>query len=161
MLGFTEYYKATAGNDKNWPNCGSVMAQVPCAKDGLDFTPPGGNSSAIFYEPDAFPAGGTRTTSNMPGTVTAPISGETFTWTSNNIVNVVTVASANARPTEESDQSENEDDNGNKSSNEQDNDSNGNKEQSEDSKDDDESAGSALSLGMTVISGIMILALII
>lgn len=137
------------------------MAQVSCAKDGLDYTQPGGNSSAKFYEPDGFPDAGTRTTSNMPGTITAPISGETFTWTSNNIVNVVTVASADARPTGKSGQGENEDDSGNEGNNEQDNNSNDNKDESEDSKDDDESSASVLSLGATVVSSIMVLALIL
>lgn len=99
------------------------MANLSCGRDGFDFTPPGGDSSAKFYGPDDFPAEGTQTISNKNGVVTAPVSGETFTWTYKNTEHEVTVASADAEPTADS-----EDDNGGGSSNNNDssNDSNDN-----------------------------------
>ncbi|KAI9151362.1 hypothetical protein HJFPF1_08564 [Paramyrothecium foliicola] len=86
-----------------WQWCGDAMAKLSCGPEGFDFTPPGGNSSASFYRPNDFPASGTLTTSNLAGVITSPISGETFTWTHENNVHAVTVASADARPTGETD----------------------------------------------------------
>jgi hypothetical protein len=64
----------------DWSECGNAMSQVPCGKGGFDFTPPGEKPPVRFYSPGAFPANGTRSATNMPGTMTSPPNGEIMTW---------------------------------------------------------------------------------
>lgn len=74
------------------------MKALPCYSK-LGFTPPGGNSSGTFFEPNYFPTNGTATTSNIAGTITSPVNGTLYTWTYNGVERTVTIASADATPT--------------------------------------------------------------
>lgn len=66
----------------------------------MDFPAPGGISDFEFYKPEDFSTlGGTKTLANSPGTITAPISGATFTWTHLGREMPVTVADAEGKPT--------------------------------------------------------------
>lgn len=112
------------------------MANLSCGRDGFDFTPPGGDSSAKFYGPDDFPAEGTQTISNKNGVVTAPISGETFTWTYKNTEHEVTVVSADAEPTADSG-----DDNGGSNNTDSNNDSSNSNDGGNDGGDSSQSGG--------------------
>ncbi|KAK6957124.1 hypothetical protein Daesc_002409 [Daldinia eschscholtzii] len=85
----------------------------------MGYTPPGGNDSAVFYEPDKLPPGGTATTSNIAGRITSPVSGATYSWTYKEIEHIVTVASADSQPTNAA--STNEEEGGNEGGNEGDN----------------------------------------
>ncbi|KAI9172599.1 hypothetical protein HJFPF1_02105 [Paramyrothecium foliicola] len=85
-----------------WPRCGELMEKFPCDADGTGLTPPGGREGARFLKPDEFSSfTGTLVPTNKPGTVTAPVSGPTFTWTQRNRTMAITVANAEAKPTGE------------------------------------------------------------
>ncbi|KAI0386499.1 hypothetical protein F5Y04DRAFT_123659 [Hypomontagnella monticulosa] len=119
LLGRDEIYQSLVANDEDWPMCATYMDAFPC-ESKLGYTPPGDDDdSGTFYEPDDFPADGTATLSNMAGVITAPIGGATYTWTHNGIERVITVASAEAKPTAaagndaNNDSSENSDEKGN------------------------------------------------
>lgn len=138
-LGLQEVYDVAVGKngEDDWSQCGDAMANLSCGRDGLDFTPPGGDSSAKFYGPDDFPAEGTQTISNKNGVVTAPVSGETFTWTYKNTQHEVTVVSADAEPTADSG-----DDKGDSSDNNDSNNDSNNSNGGGDDGDDSNQSGS-------------------
>ncbi|KAK7424126.1 hypothetical protein QQZ08_008732 [Neonectria magnoliae] len=98
LLGVDEIYASLIANDDNWLNCAEDMDAFRC-DNKLGFTPPGGNKSAIFYEPGKLPRNGTKTTSNIAGAITSPVSGKVYTWTYNGIERPITVAKADANPT--------------------------------------------------------------
>jgi hypothetical protein len=136
-LGLQEVYDVAVGKngEDDWSQCGDAMANLPCGRDGFDFTPVGGDSSAKFYGPDDFPAEGTQTISNKNGVVTAPVSGETFTWTYKNTEHEVTVASADAEPTADS----GDDNGGSNDNNDSDNDLDSNDGRGNDGSDNSQS----------------------
>ena len=78
--------------------CGQFMDEYPCGSV-IGFTPPGGDETGNFYEPDDFPENGTATTSNIAGEITSPVSGTIYTWTYNDLERTVTVVSADAQAT--------------------------------------------------------------
>ncbi|KAI1090483.1 hypothetical protein F5B19DRAFT_463213 [Rostrohypoxylon terebratum] len=98
LLGINEIYESLIANDEDWPTCATDMEAFPCYSK-LGFTPPGGNSSGTFYEPNHFPSNGTETVSNIAGSITSPVSGTMYTWTYNGVERTVTVASVDATPT--------------------------------------------------------------
>ncbi|KAI0887858.1 uncharacterized protein GGS22DRAFT_197765 [Annulohypoxylon maeteangense] len=98
LLGINEIYDSLIANDKDWATCATDMDAFPCYSK-LGYTPPGGNSSGTFYEPNDFPQNGTATTSNIAGSITTPVSGAVYTWTYNGVERPITVASADAKPT--------------------------------------------------------------
>ncbi|KAI0113350.1 hypothetical protein F4814DRAFT_449797 [Daldinia grandis] len=99
LLGMDEIYQSLVASDEDWPMCATYMDAYPC--DGtLGYTPPGGNDSAVFYEPGKFPPNGTATPSNVAGSITSPVSGATYTWTYDGLARTVTVESAESRPTD-------------------------------------------------------------
>ncbi|KAI8965135.1 hypothetical protein F5Y11DRAFT_313941 [Daldinia sp. FL1419] len=98
LLGIDDAYQALVAGDENWPMCAEYMKAFPCASM-LGYTPPGGDDSAVFYEPGNFPPNGTATLSNIAGSITSPVSGAVYTWTHDGREDIVTVASADAHPT--------------------------------------------------------------
>lgn len=72
--------------------------------------------------------------SNMDGSITSPLSGATFTWTNGNIVHPITVASVDAKPTDDSKNNENKTD-----------------DTEEIGKEDEEGAGSAITPHLWVL----------
>lgn len=84
--------------DKNWGQCSAFIKKYPC-EDTLGMSPPAGGKSKDFYVHGEFPANGTQTLYNT-GTITSPVSGATYTYSYfDGAPRVVTVASADARPT--------------------------------------------------------------
>ncbi|KAI1456995.1 hypothetical protein F4805DRAFT_203505 [Annulohypoxylon moriforme] len=98
LLGINDIYDSLIENDEDWATCGTDMDAFPCYSK-LGYTPPGGNGSGTFYEPNDFPPNGTATTSNIAGSITSPVNGATYTWTYNGVERTITVASADAKPT--------------------------------------------------------------
>jgi hypothetical protein len=98
LIGADDYWNGVISLDKDYPQCGGYTDVYSCAND-LKFTPPGKDKSAKFYGPGELPKNGTKTLSNVEGSVTSPLSGSTFTWTHGKVLHPITVASANAKPT--------------------------------------------------------------
>ncbi|KAF4995604.1 hypothetical protein FDECE_12747 [Fusarium decemcellulare] len=97
VLGADDWYNLVPRN--NFPACGKYMDAISCTGD-LGFAPPGLNKSAKFFAPGEFPENGTQTTVwNLVGSITSPLSGETFSWTFAGIAHTVTIATADAKPT--------------------------------------------------------------
>ncbi|KAK0124810.1 hypothetical protein ONS96_008691 [Cadophora gregata f. sp. sojae] len=66
--------KANLSNfDKTWLSCQDTLPTADCKALGYSYT-------REVYLPSALPLPGTETMSNLPGQVTAPVSGWTFTW---------------------------------------------------------------------------------
>ena len=68
------------------------MTQINCATD-LGYSLPG---VSTYYPPQGFPASGTATLSNKPGSVTAPPSGTVFSYTNGGDSAVYTITAAAA-----------------------------------------------------------------
>ncbi|KAI8689374.1 hypothetical protein NCS56_00200800 [Fusarium sp. Ph1] len=97
LIGADDWYNLVPLD--NFPTCGKYMDDISCVGD-LGFPPPGADKSAKFYAPGEFPKNGIETTiSNLDGSVTSPLSGETFSWTLGAIEHTVIVASVDAKPT--------------------------------------------------------------
>jgi hypothetical protein len=91
--------------DKNWEKCSAFIEKYPC-DDMLGMSPPAGGKSDDFYVHGEFPANGSQTLYNT-GTISSPVSGATYTYSYfDGAPRVVTVASADARPTGSSDGAE-------------------------------------------------------
>lgn len=76
LIGADDWYNLVPLD--NFPTCGNYMDGISCVGD-LGFPPPGADKSAKFYAPGEFPKNGTETTiSNLDGSITSPLSGETF-----------------------------------------------------------------------------------
>ncbi|KAJ4115402.1 hypothetical protein NW768_011254 [Fusarium equiseti] len=140
LLGADEYWNALISKDEDYPQCGDYNDVYSCAKD-LKFTPPGKDKSANFYGPGELPKNGTKTLSNMEGSITSPLSGATFTWTDGKILHAITAASADAKPTGSSDKKDNKDDKNDNSTD----------EAKETGKEDEEDAASILSPSVWVL----------
>lgn len=80
--------------------------------------------------------------SNMDGSITSPLSGATFTWTNGNIVHPITVASVDAKPTDNSKNNENKTD---------DTEEIGKEDEEETGEEDEEGAGSAITPHLWVL----------
>lgn len=97
LIGLNEWSDAIAILDKNWGQCGAYLEAYPCV-DTLGMSPPAGDKGELYVDGD-FPANDTETLYNT-GTITSPVSGATYSYTYfDGVTHVVTVASANARPT--------------------------------------------------------------
>lgn len=83
-------------NNEYWDQCAKYIEDTPC--EDLGFSPPGAKG-AKFYAPGTFPSNGTQTLSNVAGAVTSPVSGSVYTYTMKGLETVISVASANAKPT--------------------------------------------------------------
>lgn len=92
FLGVDSFLNSLMGDAwEKWPKC--KFDNNTCHTDYKYALP--GNKDAKFYEPGKFPKNGTHTTmTNLPGTITSPISGATFTWTMNSTAHTITAASA-------------------------------------------------------------------
>ncbi|KAJ3543824.1 hypothetical protein NM208_g3375 [Fusarium decemcellulare] len=135
VLGADDWYNVHPQN--NFPACGKYMDAMSCIGD-LGFAPPGLDKSAKFFAPGEFPENGTQTTvSNLGGSITSPLSGETFSWTLGGIAHTVTVASADAKPTGSAGGKEGGD---------------GKEDSDNASQDDEEDAASLLSPGLWLIA---------
>lgn len=83
----------------NFPTCGNYMDNISCIGD-LGFPLPGADKSAKFSARGEILKNGTETTiSNLYGSITCPLSGETFSWTLGAIEHTVIVAIVDAKPT--------------------------------------------------------------
>ncbi|KAJ4253879.1 hypothetical protein NW762_010277 [Fusarium torreyae] len=98
LLGVDDYWYGIISKDEAYPQCADYTDKYSCAGD-LKFTPPGKDKSIKFYDPGELPKNGTKTLSNVDGSITSPLSGATFTWTHGEVEHPITVASANAKPT--------------------------------------------------------------
>ncbi|KAJ5247011.1 hypothetical protein N7468_001994 [Penicillium chermesinum] len=67
-----------------WGTCDNNFSPNDCKKYGFN------NTSDKFYKPGDFPNNGTKTLSNLPGTVTAPPSGTVLTWSQSSTTYTVT-----------------------------------------------------------------------
>ncbi|CAG1959529.1 unnamed protein product [Fusarium graminearum] len=140
-LSIDEQGNLLISQDEDYPQCGDYNDAYNCAND-LKFTPPGKDNSAKFYAPGEFPKNGTKTMSNMDGSITSPLSGATFTWTNGNIVHPITVASVDAKPTDNSKNNENKTD---------DTEEIGKEDEEETGEEDEEGAGSAITPHLWVL----------
>jgi len=63
-------------------SCASSLSSIDCTTD-LGFTSPGWDNNSSWVNPNNLPANGTGTLSNTAGsgTITAPLSGASLTWT--------------------------------------------------------------------------------
>lgn len=144
LLGIDDIYQSLVATDDKWPSCGDYMEAYPCV-DSLGYSPPG-DKTAKFYGPGDFPSNGTKTTSNIAGAITSPVSGDVYTWTAGNLERVVTVASADAKPSSNSNSSDHDDDDDDDDSSSSgngdsgDDDDQDNDDKDNDDKDDDEDA---------------------
>lgn len=129
------------------------MDAFPCY-DELGFTPPGNNKTAEFYKPGEFPQNGTKTASDVGGTITSPISGAEFTWTYKGVERAVTVASADAKPTAKSDKGDNKSNDESKDDGESNNDSNSG---SADTADDEEDGAAVVVPGLVSVFVLVLL----
>lgn len=93
-------------NNEWWDRCAEYIEDPSCEEIG--FSPPG-PKGAKFYVPGTFPANGTQTLSNIAGAVTSPVSGSVYTYTMHGLETVISVASANAKPTGKSGDSKDDD----------------------------------------------------
>jgi len=73
-----------------WSSCGPSLNSVDCVAD-LGFEAPLGTGT--LYNPTNLPTWGTKTISDLPGGITSPLSGATFTW-SNSDAGISTVITA-------------------------------------------------------------------
>ena len=89
-LGVDAFLNSLLGDAwEKWPKC--KFDNTTCHTE-YNYTLPG-NKDAKFYQPGEFPKNGTHTTmTNLPGTITSPISGATFTWTMNSTAHTITAA---------------------------------------------------------------------
>ncbi|KAL4779079.1 hypothetical protein BJX76DRAFT_365552 [Aspergillus varians] len=87
-----QIFRNVSGSD--WDDCAQYLEQYDCAKT---FGYP--DHIETYYGPGEIPTGGTETLHNTAGSITSPVSGATFTWTSGTVENVVTVSSVGAVPT--------------------------------------------------------------
>ncbi|KAF4966744.1 hypothetical protein FSARC_5609 [Fusarium sarcochroum] len=98
LIGPDDVYNRIILKDENYPKCADYTDKYSCVGD-LKFTPPGKDKSIKFYNPGELPKNGTKTLSNLDGSITSPLSGATFTWTRGDRTRAITVASPNAKPT--------------------------------------------------------------
>ncbi|EEU40575.1 uncharacterized protein NECHADRAFT_75854 [Fusarium vanettenii 77-13-4] len=83
----------------NFPTCGKYMDDISCIGD-LGFPLPSIDNLVKFYALGEISKNGTEMTIlNFYGSITSPLSGETFSWTLGGIGHTVIVASADAKPT--------------------------------------------------------------
>ncbi|KAJ5972939.1 uncharacterized protein N7479_002857 [Penicillium vulpinum] len=86
----------------DWDECGPYLKAYDCASD-LGYVRADAGANTKFYHPSSMPSNGTKTASNVGGVISAPVSGNTFSWTfgqtTNSVLHVVTVSSADATAT--------------------------------------------------------------
>ncbi|KAH6690501.1 hypothetical protein F5X68DRAFT_70536 [Plectosphaerella plurivora] len=113
LIGATEWTDALGFLVQDWAQCRPLIKKYPC-EDTLGMTPPAGDKND-FYVHGEFPPNSTETLYNT-GTLSSPVSGPTYTYSYfDDALRTVTVASANARPTESGSSTDNDgsSDNGN------------------------------------------------
>ncbi|KAI1799908.1 hypothetical protein F4811DRAFT_541855 [Daldinia bambusicola] len=155
LLGMNEIYNSLVASDEDWPMCAAYMEEYPCVSK-LGYTPPGDDNSAVFYEPGKFPSNGTATTSNIAGSITSPVSGATYSWTYDNLVQTVTVVSAESRPTNAAG-ADDEGNGGSESDSANDEDKGGNSGSGTDTGDKKNMAPSAISGLLPAVCGLFVL----
>lgn len=95
LLGADLWFELVSSMAEEWAECGPYMDAHGC--DDLGMAYPADNTTN-FYKPSELPPNGTETLFNT-GIVTSPVSGATYSYTYGNVQHVVTVSSADARPT--------------------------------------------------------------
>ncbi|KXG50482.1 uncharacterized protein PGRI_069730 [Penicillium griseofulvum] len=101
LLSADEWFAAVL-NPGKWEECGPYLEAYDCANDlGFGRADAGGTNN--FPRPNSMPTNGTKTMSNVGGTVSTPVSGDTFTWmfgsATNAVIHTVTVSAADATAT--------------------------------------------------------------
>ncbi|KAJ6150364.1 hypothetical protein N7471_001563 [Penicillium samsonianum] len=98
LLGADDCF-AGALTSGHWEDCGPYLEKYDCAGDlGYGRADAGGISK--FYHPSSMLSNGTKTTFNVGGVVSTPVSGDTFTWTfGSSVIHAVTVSSEDATAT--------------------------------------------------------------
>lgn len=94
LIGLNTYTdQLVKGLPNGFNSCATTLKTYDCVRD-FQYDAP---SSGKLYGPADLPAKGTKSLSNTPGEVTAPVSGATFSWTAAGSVWTVTAASANGK----------------------------------------------------------------
>ncbi|CAG8301557.1 unnamed protein product [Penicillium salamii] len=64
----------------DWDKCGPYLEAFDCAGD-LGYGRADAEANIKFWSPTSMPTNGTKTASNIAGSISSPVSGNTFTWT--------------------------------------------------------------------------------
>lgn len=108
LLGADDLWGPLIGQLEWWDDCPADVEQFSC-NSTLGYTAPGNEGDEFYFA--EWPKNGTKTTvTNVAGAISTPISGEVYTYTRGNFERVVTVMSADAKPTSNS-SSDDDDDN--------------------------------------------------
>lgn len=93
LIGLSSVQQVETTLDTPISDCQPYLEQYNCVSD-LGFSQVVGNT---FYGPSNLPATGTQTLSNVPGSVTAPASGNVFTYTNGGDGQVYTISAASVK----------------------------------------------------------------
>lgn len=73
--------------------CAASLSSIDCTNE-LGFTSPGWTDNSTWVDPNALPQNGTQSLSNLPGSLTAPVSGTSLVWSLGSVLETAVASAA-------------------------------------------------------------------